>query len=50
MSSLGYDRSCVLVDARLLPDVKRYRDADSAADVSWRPRLPGVEPVIYLVG
>ncbi len=33
----------VLVEANLLPEVKRYAKADPAAKVSWSPALPGID-------
>ena len=37
---LGYSE--VLVEANLLPEVKRYAKADPAARISWSPAIPGM--------
>jgi hypothetical protein len=39
--TIGYNE--VLVEANLLPEVKRFAKADPAAHVSWSPALPGVD-------
>ena len=43
IQTMGKTAGEVLVEARLLPEVKRYAAADPSAKIEWRPALPGFE-------
>jgi hypothetical protein len=39
----GASIGAVVVEARLLPEVKRYAAADPSAQIRWEPMLPGID-------